>query len=93
MLCNHEIGKKALINRDLLTEVIKVKKTFYDSGFAKYDDCSNGNLHLVPNDDYLKLLNNDFNEMLNNKMFYGEQPDFDTIIAQIKKLEHTVNGK
>lgn len=47
----------------------------------------------MPNNNYLKLLKNDFNEILNNKMFYGEQPDFDTIIAQIKELEYTVNGK
>lgn len=34
MLANHAIGKQALTNRELLNEVIKIKKTFYDSGFA-----------------------------------------------------------
>lgn len=47
----------------------------------------------MPSDDYLKLLKNDFNKMLNNKMFYGEQPDFDNIIVQVKELERIVNGK
>lgn len=93
MLSKHEIGKQAQSNRDLLSEVIKVKKTFYDSGFAKYDDCLSGNLHLIPNDDYLKLLEEDFNKMLSNKMFYGEQPNFDSIISDLKILELTLNGR
>jgi len=93
MLTNHDIGKQARINRALLNEVIKIKKTFYDSGFAKYDDCLNGNLRLTPSDDYLKLLKDDFNKMLNNKMFYGEQPDFDSIISDIKTLELTINER
>lgn len=93
MLANHGIGEQAIKNKDLLNEVIKVKKTFYDSGFAKYDDCLNGNLHLIPNDNYLKLLEVDFGKMISNKMFYGEQPDFDSIISNIKTLELTINGK
>lgn len=93
MLCNHEIGKQAISNRELLGEVIKIKKTFYDSGFAKYDDCLIGNLRLIPSDDYLELLKDDFNMMLGNKMFYGAQPDFDSIIKEIKNLERAVNGK
>ncbi len=93
MLSKHGIGKQALTNRDLLNEVINVKKTFYDSGFAKYDSCLNGNFHLIPNDNYLKLLRDDFSKMLNNKMFYGDQPDFDLIINDIKKLENDINLK
>lgn len=91
MLANHDIGKHALANRGLLNEVIQIKKTFYDSGFAKYDNCLNGNLRLIPSDDYLKLLKDDFNKMLGNKMFYGLQPDFDLILDEIKKLELIVN--
>lgn len=91
MLANHDIGKEAIVNRELLKEVIKIKKTFYDSGFAKYDNCLNGNLHLIPNDDCIKLLKEDFNKMLSNKMFYGEQPNFDSIINRVRKLQEEVN--
>ena len=93
MLSNHEIGNRAQTNRDLLNEVIKVKKTFYDSSFAKYDDCLNGSLRLIPNEDYLKLLNEDFSKMLSNKMFYGQQPNFDNVISEVRKLENSINGK
>lgn len=91
MLANHDIGKQAITNRELLKEVIKVKKTFYDSGFAKYDDCLNGKLRLIPDDNYLKLLDADFKNMLENKMFYGDQPSFDNIVSEIKNLEGLLN--
>lgn len=91
MLANHKIGKQALINHELLNEVIKVKKTFYDSGFARYDDCLNGKIHLVPNNEYLKLLEEDFNQMITHKMFYGEIPDFDKIINDLRKIEKNIN--
>ncbi len=91
MLTNHDIGKHAQMNRALLNEVIKIKKTFYDSGFAKYDDCLNGNLRLIPNDNYLQLLKDDFNKMLSNKMFYGNQPDFYRVLNELKKLEMVIN--
>lgn len=91
MLSQHDIGKQAATNRDLLTEVVKIKKIFYNSGFAKYDDCLNGGLRLVPNNDYIALLKNDFNDMVENKMFYGEQPDFNHIIEQLVCLETKLN--
>jgi hypothetical protein len=93
MLANHKIGQKALLNRELLNEVIRVKKNFYNSSFAKYDNCLNGNFCLIPNDDHLKLLKDDFNKMLNNRMFYGETPNFDLMISSIKKLEGLLNKK
>lgn len=93
MLSRHEIGKQAATNRALLTEVVKIKKIFYNSGFANYDDCLNGGLRLVPNSNYLSLLKADFNNMVESKMFYGEQPDFNYIIEQLVFLEKTVNEK
>lgn len=91
MLTDHDIGKQAINNYELLKEVVKIKKTFYDSGFAKYDDCLNKNFRLIPDENYLNLLRKDFKKMLDNKMFYGEQPDFDKILSQIQKLEKMIN--
>jgi hypothetical protein len=91
MLANHEIGKQALANHKLLNEVIKIKKTFYDSGFAKYDDCVNGNICLIPSDDYLKLLKDDFNKMIVNKMFYSEPPSFEKVILSVRQVQDQIN--
>jgi len=91
MLTNHDIGKKAMLNRDLLKEVVKIKKTFYDSSYADYEACLSGRFRLMPNDEYLELLKKDFNHMLNNKMFYGNQPNFETILNTISALESQLN--
>ncbi len=93
MLANHDIGKRAIANRDLLKEVVKIKKTFYDSSYANYEACLKGNFRLIPNEAYLKLLKTDFDMMLRNKMFYGEQPDFEKIINEISKLEIQINNQ
>ena len=91
MLSQHDIGKHAATNRDLLTEVVKIKKIFYNSGSAKYDDCLNGGLRLVPSSDYIALLKEGFNNMVENKMFYGMPPDFNQIIGQLIFLEKEIN--
>lgn len=92
MLSNHEIGKQAINNRELLEEVIKIQKTFYNASFARFENCLSGNFCLIPNDHYLKLLYDDFNKMLSNKMFYEEQPNFNEIVVTIKKLQKQING-
>lgn len=92
MLANHDIGKQAIINYELLKEVVKIKKTFYDSSYANYDACLTGNFRLIPHDDYLKLLKQDFNHMLFNKMFYGDQPNFDNIMERVTELERKINN-
>lgn len=92
MMINSDIGRQAIINPTLLKEVVNIKKTFYNSGFAKYDDCLNGNLRLIPNDDYMKLLKKDFDKMIKNKMFYKNEPKFDEIIACIGRLEKEINN-
>ena len=91
MLAKNDIGAKALSDRYLLNEVIKIKKTFYDASYAKYDDCLVKKFRLIPDNNYLKLLQNDFNIMVKEKMFYGEQPNFDNIIDEVKKLEIMIN--
>lgn len=91
MLTNHDIGQQAIVNRELLQEVIKIKKLFYNSSYANYDACLMGKFCLIPNKDHLKLLKDDFYKMIENKMFYGVQPDFDNIINQIIKLQERIN--
>jgi hypothetical protein len=44
--------------------VVKIKKIFYNSGFAKYDDCLNGGLRLVPNTVVKKLWKVGYKQLL-----------------------------
>lgn len=91
MLAEHEIGKQAITDINQLKEVVKVKKAFYDSSYAKYDNCLNGKLQLIPNDQYLTLLKKDFDKMLEEKMFYYGPPHFDSIIQKVGQLEKEIN--
>lgn len=91
MLSQHNIGRQAVTNRNLLIEVVKIKKIFYNSSFAKYDDCLNGRLCIVPTRDYIALLKEDFSNMIENKMFYDTQPEFNQIIGQLVFLEKEIN--
>lgn len=90
-LANHEIGSKAQNNKELLKEVIKIKKIFYNSSFAKYDDCLNGKLCLIPETVSLLKLKKDFEKMVSSGMFYNKNPEFDEIINVVHALEEKIN--
>lgn len=85
-------GAEALERRDLLIEVVKLKKVFYDASYARYDDCLQGNLRLIPNDASLTALQGDFRQMVGAGMFIGTPPSFGAIIARLRELEKTING-
>ncbi len=42
MLADLVIGHEALADRDLLVDVIKHKKVFYNASYANYDACLEG---------------------------------------------------
>ena len=93
MLTDISIGQGALKNRDLLIDVVKHKKAFYNTNYAKYDDCLNGQLRLLPGDNVLKLLEEDFKRMTDAGMFIGTPPAFNRIIERLKLLETDMNKK
>ena len=52
-LADHAVGQAALSDRDLLQNVVQHKKVFFHVGNANYDQCLDGRLRLVPDDDQL----------------------------------------
>ncbi len=59
-LCDHEIGKAALRSDFyLLREVVELKKLFFRDSPAKYDDCLNGRLTLIPSGELRRELEAD----------------------------------
>jgi Nucleotidyl transferase AbiEii toxin, Type IV TA system len=91
-LAVHEKGKEAQLDRNLLADVIKYKKLFYNSSYANYDACLKSALRLVPEDILLDVLEQDFEQMLDSGMFYGKQTTFSKIIETIKLLEQSINS-
>jgi len=91
-LADHDIGAKALANRDLLINVVDTKKVIYRSAKAQYDDCTSGRMRLIPDGALLGALHEDYGAMIAAGMFEGLARPFDEIIARLEKLEQAINA-
>ena len=86
-----DIGSTALSNPKLLEEVVNQKQVLYPSGWANYNDCL-GSLRLIPGVSSVKLLEEDFDKMIKNAMFWREPDTFQDILEELSKLETTINN-
>jgi hypothetical protein len=93
VLADHEIGKRSVSDRAMLTDVVKHKKVFFYSAHANYDACLSDELRLVPDGALLDVLNTDFGRMIDDKMFDVAPPGSDTIVSRLKALEREINGR
>lgn len=91
MLADQPHGRAAVAERNLLADVVRHKKAFYNSGYANYDACLVGQLRLVPQEAMLVALREDYRHMIDAGMFIGEPPAFDDIIGRLGDLENTIN--
>jgi hypothetical protein len=92
-LADHEIGRKALTDTELLRDVLHIKETFYRSGFSHYERCPAGGLRLIPDAALLDALQQDYQAMLDARMFYGETLAFARIVERLAALEREINRK
>jgi hypothetical protein len=91
-LAKHEIGKRALANRNLMADVVKHKEVFFPASYADYQACLNRGLKLVPDEPLRSALSLDFKKMVDSGMFFGVKPDFVKIIATLTALEKQINA-
>lgn len=89
-MINSKIKDQALLNLDLLFQVVKFKKQFYSCKWANYDDIFTARFKLIPNDDALSIYEIDYNNMKN--MLYDEYPSFDLIVKELKEFETIINN-
>ena len=82
---------KALGQSDLLEQVADFKAKFYPRKWARYDLARLGTLKLVPSEIHREALKRDYAKMAS--MIYGEQPDFDDLMAEIARIEAKINNK
>ncbi len=90
-LADHEVGRRAVPDIELLRDVLNIKETFYRSGHSHYDRCAAGGLRLVPEAALLGALREDYQAMLAAQMFYGETLPFERIIERLAALEQQIN--
>jgi hypothetical protein len=79
-----DVGKGAIKDAEL-AEKVRV-------AFGAPDDAKPGALRLVPADNALKLLRQDY-ERGTSLMIFGDAPKFDQIVEGLRKLEAAINGK
>lgn len=80
----------AFRNLDLLARVVTFKDRFYPAGNAHYDLAKPGTMRLLPPEDCLPVLRDDYAHMRN--MLFGEIPSFEEIMTCIARLEKEINS-
>ena len=89
-LYDHDLGKAATNDIDLLLEVPRHKEVFFPSAWARYADARPGTLRLVPPDARLPELEQDYRKM--QEMIFGEPPDFEQLVEKLRRIETEINA-
>lgn len=80
----------AFADLELPSRVVAYKERFYPAGNAHYDLAKPSTMRLLPPDDCLPILRDDYAHMKN--MLFGEIPSFDEIMSCIARLEEEINS-
>ncbi|MDR3231153.1 MAG: nucleotidyl transferase AbiEii/AbiGii toxin family protein [Synergistaceae bacterium] len=92
-LLDHQTGRDALTkDLHLFEEVVNYKDLFFHDNPAKIRDCLSGSLRLAPHGELLDKLENDYNAMKRNGLFYNSPPSFNEITDRLRDFEKEVNG-
>lgn len=81
---------RAYENLALLERVVRFKERFYPAGSAHYELARPGTMRLLPPEECIPLLREDYEHMKN--MIFGETPEFEKIMKCIERLEREING-
>ena len=84
-----DIKKMAYEDIELLKRVVTFKARFYPASNAHYDEAVPGTIRLMPPEDCMKQLQDDYSHMRN--MIFGFCPEFDDVMACVKRLEEEIN--
>lgn len=90
-LSDHEIGRRAVLDVELLQDVVRIKKAFYNRSTANYDRCLDGGLLLLPDQQRLELLRRDYEDMIEAGMFSAAPPTFEEIANRLTTLQAEIN--
>ena len=89
-LIQAHIDDDALINFDLLHDVIANKKKYFRASWANYDTAIPGQLRIYPHEKLLKELERDYKNM--NLMIFGTVPSFEEILNSIQNFQTKINN-
>lgn len=90
MITGTKTGKAALADEALLTSVREHSRIAFRQAWRKLDEAVPGTIRIVPQDELHEILRKDYDAM--RRMMFGEPPDFDWILGQIRMAEDAVNA-
>lgn len=90
MMDQRGITKKALADTSVLDQVVQNKSLLFRDAKASYETAQVGTLRLVPEEDILQELKEDYRAM--EEMFMSDFPTFEEIIKTLEKLEQNINS-
>ena len=74
-----------------LKDVLKIKKAFFNAGYANYDKCETKQFCLIPNQEEVQILMSDYNKMIEAGMFSASPLPFFDLIEELRGLEQKIN--
>jgi hypothetical protein len=89
MMAKNEVKDEALVDLELLKNVVEFKQKFYPRTWAKYEEAIPGTLKLLPPEFRLDSLEKDYKAMQN--MIFDKYISFEEIIDSLRKLEKEIN--
>lgn len=81
---------QAYTDLKLLERVVSFKSRFYPANAARYDLAHPGSMRLMPPEDCVPILTEDYEHMKN--MIFGETPSFEEIMDTIRRMEAEINA-
>ncbi len=88
-MAQSHVKDEALDDLELLNQVVQFKDRFYPAGSARYDLAKPGTLRLMPPEDCLPTLMDDYAHM--KEMLFGDVPSFEEILSALRELETEIN--
>lgn len=92
VLADHEIGHRALVERSILEDVVRVKESLWRRAGSGYELCLKGKCQLVPCEEMVTELEHDYVAMQRAGMFFGSSPSFASLMTRIEQLEREINA-
>ena len=91
-LSRQDFSLSTLHDYDFIEEIIEHRKYYSRLKRFNYDTLKRGSIRIIPSDDILKALEQDY-EIMEAEMIYGNPPTFEEIIQAMKILQDEINMK
>lgn len=89
-LYEHDLGKAAVKDIELLLKVARHKEVFFPAAWARYAEARPGTLRLMPPAARLPELEQDYRKM--QEMIFGKPPAFERLLEVLRQIESDING-